>query len=97
VADLFATHAEAFLVGLQRLLAQDRSLIAADPSLPEMCDHADFLAAQRDNPLIDFTLPRLYALDLADSFLSWVAARADDDDALLTVLQCSIRVLETLQ
>jgi hypothetical protein len=72
--DHFASAATCFLRGYDDLGLERQT----DWRLPDatkvrpLISQADFIAVQRTNPALDFTLPELLLIDVADEFLRWV-------------------------
>ena len=67
MTDHFATNVHALLIATE-----------GDGRPPEPSDArhirrlAAWVACQRDNPFVDYTLPQLLAIDFADATLAWV-------------------------
>lgn len=75
--DVFAHEASAFLNGYDLLKFDQRQTFADLPDnkarVRALIGQAEWLRDQRSNPFVDFTLPQLVVIDLADSFLRWCA------------------------
>jgi hypothetical protein len=76
MSDMFASEATAFLNGYDLLKLDYRKSFADLPDKAKvrlLITQAEFLSAQRSNPLKDFTIPQLLVIDFADSWLRWCA------------------------
>ena len=74
MADSFVCERDAFVAAWDRLGMADRKSFADFPDGADVrpaLSQAEFVACQRDNPLRDFTINDLHAIDLADSFIRW--------------------------
>jgi hypothetical protein len=71
----FDREAKAFIAGWDRLELRTKQNFAdlLDKSAVRvLIPQAEWLACQRTNPLMEFTLRQLCVLDVADSFLRWL-------------------------
>jgi hypothetical protein len=76
MTDMLASEGVAFLNGFDLLRLDERESFADLPDKAKVClliSQAEFISVQRTSPLMDFTLPQLLLMDLADNFLSWCA------------------------
>jgi hypothetical protein len=74
VIDVFAAEAVAFVNGFDNLQLDARKNFADLPdkaSVRRVMAQAEWFRDQRGNVFLDFTLPQLVLIDLADAFLKW--------------------------
>jgi hypothetical protein len=79
MSDSFGKEARAFLAAFDRLNLFGRDSYKSFPDEQDrsavrvVLPMAEFMSLQRSNPLRDFTVSDLLAMDLSDSFLRWAS------------------------
>jgi hypothetical protein len=75
VTNHFNSEARAFVASYDKLgLEQKTEWTLPEPEVVRpMIQHAEFFRDQANNPLMDFDIPQLLVIDLANDFLRWCA------------------------